>query len=166
MAPHGPEWSIFGPKIGPKILIFMEGSKCFGTHLMENHLDTLFALFFRFRGMGHFPELISKFGHFWGVGWQNGNYPWVWSKIKETHVWPQLSKNIKGDWRFLGSGKNWLRNGRVSEKMAKKSLSWHFFVEITPICFTFSLIFFILGTLHSDVGNMACTKCVPTQNRP
>ena len=42
--------------------------------------------------------------------------------------------------------------------MAKKSLSWQFFVEITPICFTFSLIFLILGTLHSDVGNMACTK--------
>ena len=64
----------------------MGGSKCFGTHITENHLGTLFALFFRFRGMGHFPELIPKFGHFWGVARQKGDYPKFWSKINEIHV--------------------------------------------------------------------------------
>ena len=31
---------------GPKILIFMGVSKSFGTHITENHLGNLFALFF------------------------------------------------------------------------------------------------------------------------
>ena len=39
----------FGPNLevfGPKIQIFMEVSKSFGTNIAENHLDNLAALFF------------------------------------------------------------------------------------------------------------------------
>ena len=38
----GAEMAIFGPNI----LIILGGSKSSGKHIPENHLDTLFALFF------------------------------------------------------------------------------------------------------------------------
>ena len=49
---HGTKWAKtanFGPNLavyGPKKLIFMGVSKSFGTHITENHLDNLSALFF------------------------------------------------------------------------------------------------------------------------
>ena len=44
-----PRKAYFGAKMavfGPNILIILGVNKSFGTHLSENHLGTLFALFF------------------------------------------------------------------------------------------------------------------------
>jgi len=63
----------FGPNLvvfGPKVLIFTEVSKSFGSHIRENHLGTLFALFF---GGAYGTKSIfwAKFGRFWA---KNSNF--------------------------------------------------------------------------------------------
>ena len=69
MGPNGPKMPISGQK-GQKFLIFKEGSKNFGTHITENHLGTLIALFFgpardKMGPKGQFLAKNVKFGHFW-----------------------------------------------------------------------------------------------------
>ena len=52
--------------LGPKILIFTEESKGFGTHMTENHLGTSFALFFS----GAWDQMDQK-GQYWA---KNANF--------------------------------------------------------------------------------------------
>ena len=81
-APNEPVWPIcaqeriFWAKFGrfwAKNLNFTGGDKSFGTQVMENHLGTLFALFFgqELDQMGQiWPFLGQKF-IFWGAGSKN-----------------------------------------------------------------------------------------------
>ena len=76
----------FGPILddfGPQIQIFMGVSKRFGTHIIENHLDNLSALFF--------GQALYQMG-------QNAD------------IWPK--KPVLGQiWPFLGLKSNFLGAG-------------------------------------------------------
>ena len=81
----GPKWAknaIFGPNLavfGPKILIFMGGSKSFSTHITEYHLSTLFALFLFGHHVGQKCQYLAVFG-------PKIHFLWGWSKTFGTLI--------------------------------------------------------------------------------
>ena len=86
-----------------------------------------------------------------------------------SNVTKNIPKNINGEWRFLGSGKNWQRNGQFSEKNGQENWIFGqksifcgtpiFSLIFTHLILLQKLIFFILCTLLSNVENKASPKC-------
>ena len=62
-----PEKACFGPNLaffGKEILFFTGGSKSFGSHITENHLGTLFALFFG-QACDQMHQKMTTNAYFW-----------------------------------------------------------------------------------------------------
>ena len=90
-----------------EFLILTEGSKSFGTHLRENNLGTLLALF----------------------------YGWAWDQIGQKFQYLAKKKSILGQiWPFMGQKSNFWGGGRKTFGTLISVVQWDtFFVLKTLI---------------------------------